>query len=70
MAASVTYLKLSRTLTHSWSTWETSATWCDTLFGFATMIRAKIYGSPSVELQQALDPLGVQYFAHFNGVTR
>jgi len=42
----------------------------DTLFGFATMIRAKIYGSPSVELQQALDPLGVQYFAHFNGVTR
>ena len=42
----------------------------DTLFQFATMTRAKIYGSPSVELQQALDPLGVQYFAHFNGVTR
>ena len=42
----------------------------DTLFESATMIRAKIYGSPSAELQQALDPLGVQYFAHFNGVTR
>ena len=26
MAASVTYLKLSRTLTHSWSTWEMSVT--------------------------------------------
>ena len=42
----------------------------DALFGFATMTRAKIYGSPSAELQQALDPLGVQYFAHFSGVTR
>ena len=42
----------------------------DTLFESATMTRAKIYGSPSAELKQALDPLGVQYFAHFNGVTR
>ena len=42
----------------------------DTLFGLATMTRFKIYGSPSAELQQALDPLGVQYFSHFNGVTR
>ena len=42
----------------------------ETLFGFATMTRAKIYGSPSVELRQALDPLGVEYFGHFNGVTR
>ena len=42
----------------------------DALFESATMTRAKIYGSPSAELQQALDPLGVQYFAHFNGVTR
>ena len=42
----------------------------DTLFESATMTRAKIYGSPSAELQQALDPLGVQYFTHFNGVTR
>ena len=42
----------------------------DTLFESATMTRAKIYGSPSAELQQALNPLGVQYFAHFNGVTR
>jgi len=42
----------------------------DTLFGFATMTRAKIYGNPFAELQQALDPLGVQYFSHFNGVTR
>ena len=41
-----------------------------TLFELATMTRAKIYGSPSAELQEALDPLGVQYFAHFNGVTR
>ena len=42
----------------------------DTLFESATMTRAKIYGSPSAELKQALDPLGVQYFSHFNGVTR
>ncbi len=42
----------------------------DTLFESSTMTRAKIYGSPSAELQQALDPLGVQYFTHFNGVTR
>ena len=42
----------------------------DTLFESATMTRAKIYGSPSAELQKALDPLGVQYFVHFNGVTR
>jgi len=42
----------------------------DTLFESATMTRAKIYGSPSAELQQALDPLGVQYFTHFNVVTR
>ena len=42
----------------------------DTLFGFATMTRAKIYGSPSAELKQTLDSLGGQYFAHFNGVTR
>ena len=42
----------------------------DTLFESATMTRAKIYGSPSAELQEALDPLGVQYFTHFNGVTR
>ena len=42
----------------------------ETLFGFATMTRAKIYGSPSTELREALDPLGVEYFGHFNGVTR
>ena len=42
----------------------------DTLFQFATMTRAKIFGSPSNELQQSLDPLGVEYFGHFNGVTR
>ena len=42
----------------------------DALFESATMTRAKIYGSPSAELKQALDPLGVQYFSHFNGVTR
>ena len=42
----------------------------DTLFESATMTRAQIYGSPSAELQQALDPLGVQYFGNFNGVTR
>ena len=42
----------------------------DTLFQFATMTRAKIYGSPSNELQASLDPLGVEYFGHFNGVTR
>ena len=42
----------------------------ETLFGFATMTRAKIYGSPSTELQQALDPLGVEYFAHLNGIER
>ena len=42
----------------------------DTLFESATMIRAKIYGSPSAELQQALDPLGVEYFAHLDGIER
>ena len=42
----------------------------DTLFESATMTRAKIYGSPSTELQQALDPLGVEYFAHLNGIER
>ena len=42
----------------------------DTLFESATMTRAKIYGSPSAELQQALDPLGVEYFAHLNGIER
>ena len=42
----------------------------DTLFESATMTRAKIYGSPSAELQQALAPLGVEYFAHLNGIER
>ena len=42
----------------------------DTLFGSAIMTRAKIYGNPSTELQQALDPLGVEYFAHLNGIER
>jgi quinol monooxygenase YgiN len=42
----------------------------DTLFQSATMTRAKIYGSPSTELQQDLDPLGVEYFAHLNGIER
>ena len=42
----------------------------DTLFESATMNRAKLYGSPSAELQQALDPLGVEYFAHLNGIER
>ena len=42
----------------------------DTLFESATMTRAKIYGSPCPELQQALDPLGVEYFAHLNGIER
>ena len=40
------------------------------LFELATMTRAKIYGSPSDELQESLDPLGVEYFGHFIGVTR
>ncbi len=40
------------------------------LFESATMTRAKIYGSPTAELRQALDPLGVEYFPHFNGITR
>ena len=42
----------------------------DTLFESATMTRAKIYGSPSAELKQALEPLGVEYFLHLNGVER
>ena len=42
----------------------------DTLFESATMTRANIYGSPSAELQHALDPLGVEYFAHLNGIER
>ena len=35
----------------------------DTLFESAIMTRAKIYGNPSAELQQALDPLGVEYLS-------
>ena len=42
----------------------------DTLFESATMTRAKIYGSPSAELKQALDPLGVEYFAYLDGIER
>ena len=43
----------------------------DTLSQFATMTRAKICGSPSDELQQSLaSAYGVEYFGHFNGVTR
>ncbi len=42
----------------------------DRLFESATMRRAKIYGSPSVELQQALDQLSVEYFAYLNGIER
>ena len=42
----------------------------DTLSQFATMTRAKIYGSPSDELQKFLNLLGVEYFGHFNGITR
>ena len=42
----------------------------DALFESATMTRAKIYGSPSAELKQALDPLGAEYFAHLNGIQR
>ena len=37
----------------------------DTLFESATMTRAELYGSPSAELQQALDLLGVQNFLSF-----
>ena len=42
----------------------------DTLFQFSTMTRAKIYVRPSDELKQSLNPLGVEYFDNFNGVTR
>ncbi len=42
----------------------------DTLFESAIMTRAKIYGNPSTELQQALGPLEVEYFAHLNGIER
>ena len=42
----------------------------DTLFQFAAMTRAKFYGSPTDELQNSLDLLSVEYFGHFNGVTR
>ena len=42
----------------------------DTLFESATMVRAKIFGNPSAELKQALDPLGVEYFSHLNGIER
>ena len=42
----------------------------DELFTYATMTRAKIYGAPSDELKQSLDPLGVEYFEHFSGITR
>ena len=42
----------------------------DELFTYATITRAKIYGATSDELKQSLDPLGVEYFEHFNGITR
>ena len=42
----------------------------DRLFESATVARAKIFGSPSTELKQALDPLGVEYFSHLNGIER
>ena len=41
-----------------------------TLFESVTIARAKIYGSPSNELKQSLDPLGVEYFFHLNGIER
>jgi quinol monooxygenase YgiN len=35
------------------------------LWELAPLTGFKIYGSPSAELKQALDPVGIQYFAHF-----
>ena len=42
----------------------------DTLFESVIMARAKIFGSPSTELKQALEPLGVEYFSYLNGIER
>jgi quinol monooxygenase YgiN len=36
------------------------------LWELAPLTGFKIYGSPSAELRQALDALGVQYFMHLN----
>jgi quinol monooxygenase YgiN len=36
----------------------------------APITRLEVYGSPSDELRQALEPLGAQYFEHWNGITR
>ena len=42
----------------------------DTLFESAIIARAKIFGSPSTELKQVLEPLGVEYFSYLNGIER
>jgi len=36
----------------------------------APLTGLKIYGNPSVELRQALEPIGAQIFEYLNGVTR
>ena len=35
-----------------------------------TVTRAKIFGKPSDALKELLAPLGVEYFSHFNGISR
>ena len=35
-----------------------------------TVTRAKIFGEPSDALKELLAPLGVEYFSHFNGISR
>ena len=35
-----------------------------------TVTRAKIFGEPSDTLKELLVPFGVEYFSHFNGISR
>ena len=40
------------------------------LFESCTVTRAKVFGKPSDTLKELLTPLGVEYFSHFNGISR
>jgi quinol monooxygenase YgiN len=36
----------------------------------APLTRLELYGSPSDEVRQALEPFGTKFFEHWNGLTR
>ena len=41
----------------------------DPLHMVAPLTELKIFGNPSSELRQVLEPIGAQFFEHLNGVT-